>query len=163
MGASDISWGGIPLMLPSTLAMRYLHYEHDIIPERTIEPGARYRTRKCMDENVRGYRALKASLQRKISEIEAERNRAHTRPLESLSAKAVSMTNFTMNDYPRPSNRPYDHTEICFRPYYDAVRPMYKRRIFLQNTEPRAEEFMGYFDVRRKFITNPSEKLRQEL
>lgn len=24
----------------------------------------------------------------------------------------------------------------------------------------RAEEFMGYFDVRRKFVTNPSDKLK---
>ena len=53
MGASDVTWGGIPMILPSTLAMRYLHYERDIIPERCIEAGARYRTRKAMDENVR--------------------------------------------------------------------------------------------------------------
>lgn len=55
MGASDVTWGGIPMILPSTLAMRYLHYERNIIPERCIEVGARYRTRRAMDENVRDF------------------------------------------------------------------------------------------------------------
>ncbi|TRY73169.1 hypothetical protein TCAL_11055 [Tigriopus californicus] len=121
MGASELTWGGIPLILPSTLAMRYLKYERDIIPERCIEPGARYRVRKCMDENVRGYRRLKASLQNKIAVIENERQHAHTIETESLSSMVANMTHFTMNDYPRPADRPYDHTQVCFRPYYDTV------------------------------------------
>ena len=40
-------------MTPSTLAMRYLYYEQDIIPERRIETGQRYRARKNLLEHVR--------------------------------------------------------------------------------------------------------------
>lgn len=161
MGASEVSWGGIPMILPSNLAMRYLHYERNIIPERCIEPGARYRSRRCMDENLRGYRNLKKSLQRKILDIERERKRAHHVPREPLSSVAIKNASFDENSFPRPMDRPYDHKLVAFRPYYDSVRPMYKRRIIFGNTEPRSEEFMGYMDIRRKFLKNPSEKLKE--
>lgn len=46
-----MGWGGIPLMTPSTLAMRYLYYEK-VIPERCVEPGQRYRVRKNLAEHV---------------------------------------------------------------------------------------------------------------
>ena len=50
--ASEMGWGGIPLMRPSSLATRYQLYEKDIIPERRIEPGQRYRARKNLVEHV---------------------------------------------------------------------------------------------------------------
>ena len=50
--ASEMGWGGIPLMRPSSLATRYQLYERDIIPERRIEPGQRYRARKNLVEHV---------------------------------------------------------------------------------------------------------------
>lgn len=50
--ASEMGWGGMPLMRPSSLATRYQLYERDIIPERRIEPGQRYRARKNLAEHV---------------------------------------------------------------------------------------------------------------
>ena len=50
--ASEMMFGGIPFMTPSTLAMRYLYYEHNIIPERCIEDGQRYRARRNLVEHV---------------------------------------------------------------------------------------------------------------
>ena len=50
--ASEMGWGGMPLMRPSGLATRYQLYERDIIPERRIEPGQRYRARKNLAEHV---------------------------------------------------------------------------------------------------------------
>jgi len=41
--ASEMGWGGVPLMRPSNLATRYQLYEKNIIPERCIETGQRYR------------------------------------------------------------------------------------------------------------------------
>lgn len=149
------------MILPSPLAMRYLHYERNIIPERCIEVGARYRARKSLDENVRGYRHLKKSLQRKILDIERERRRAHANPRDSLGQLAVSNYNPDENALPRPADRPYDHTVVAFRPYYDSVRPRYKRRIIIGNTEPRYEEYMGMMDIRRRLMKNPSERMQE--
>ena len=50
--ASEMGWGGVPLMRPSNLATRYQLYERDIIPERCIETGQRYRARRNLVEHV---------------------------------------------------------------------------------------------------------------
>ena len=49
-----MGWGGVPLMRPSNLATRYQLYERDIIPERCIETGQRYRARRNLVEHVSG-------------------------------------------------------------------------------------------------------------
>ena len=86
---------------------------------------------------LRGYRMLKKSLQRKILEIERERRNAHASPKDSIGNLVVSNFTFDANSFPRPADRPYDHTVVAFRPFYDSVRPRYKRRILIGNTEPR--------------------------
>jgi len=52
MGASEISWGGLPFMLPSPTCFKYSQSAMQVVPERMIRIGARYRARKNMVEHV---------------------------------------------------------------------------------------------------------------
>ena len=52
MGASDIGFGGLPLLQPSQTCTRYLRNSTVVIPEKAIRIGARYRTRKNLAEHV---------------------------------------------------------------------------------------------------------------
>ena len=48
----DRGWGGLPMMFPSKTAMDYLWHRTDILPEEDIAPGAHYRARRAMLDNV---------------------------------------------------------------------------------------------------------------
>ena len=48
----DRGWGGLPIMFPSKTAMDYLWHRTDILPEEDIAPGAHYRARRAMLDNV---------------------------------------------------------------------------------------------------------------
>ena len=48
----DRGWGGLPMMFPSKTAMNYLWHRTDILPEEDIAPGAHYRARRAMLDNV---------------------------------------------------------------------------------------------------------------
>ena len=50
--ASDRMWGGLPFMVPSKTAMKYLHHAK-VIPEEDVPVGAHYRAREDMLQNVR--------------------------------------------------------------------------------------------------------------
>ena len=52
MGASDIGFGGLPLLQPSQTCTRYLRNSTVVVPEKAIRIGARYRTRKNLAEHV---------------------------------------------------------------------------------------------------------------
>ncbi len=102
--ASNMSWGGMPFLTPSPTCYKYLHEQTRVVPERSIRIGARYRARKNLVEHVsracrrpvracltprrrrglslsllqvRGYRLVKKSLQRRLAEIESDRKNAH--------------------------------------------------------------------------------------
>ena len=48
---ADRMWGGLPFIVPSNTAMKYLHHTK-VIPEDEIPAGAHYRARKDMLDNV---------------------------------------------------------------------------------------------------------------
>merc|ERR1711983_8996 len=75
--ASDRMWGGLPFMVPSKTAMKYLHHAK-VIPEEDVPVGAHYRAREDMLQNVRGYKMVKKGLSRRLLDIEHERTRAKT-------------------------------------------------------------------------------------
>merc|ERR1712241_832319 len=72
--ASDRMWGGLPFIVPSRTAMKYL-YHAKVINEDDVPVGAHYRAREDMLNNVRGYRKLKEGLSRRLTDIEHERHR----------------------------------------------------------------------------------------
>ena len=50
--ASDQMWGGLPFIVPSGTAMKYL-YHAKVINEEDVPVGAHYRAREDMLNNVR--------------------------------------------------------------------------------------------------------------
>ena len=50
--ASDTMWGGLPFIVPSGTAMKYL-YHSKVINEEDVPVGAHYRAREDMLNNVR--------------------------------------------------------------------------------------------------------------
>lgn len=50
--ASDRMWGGLPYIVPSRTAMKYL-YHAKVINEDDVPVGAHYRAREDMINNVR--------------------------------------------------------------------------------------------------------------
>jgi len=73
-------WGGLPFIVPSGTAMKYL-YHAKVINEEDVPVGAHYRAREDMLNNVRGYRIVKKGLSRRLSDIEHERRRAKSEVL----------------------------------------------------------------------------------
>ena len=59
--ASDRMWGGLPFMVPSKTAMKYLHHAK-VIPEEDVPVGAHYRAREDMLNNVRIIESLSGQL-----------------------------------------------------------------------------------------------------
>ncbi len=143
-------------MLPSTLCMHYLHTSTKVIPERQIRIGARYRTRRDLDEHVRGYRVIKKGLQRRLAEIEHDRRSAHyALPMAPDALWASLRSEAHVQDFPRPLGN------FLFRPtYYKG--PLFKSKIEIGWTEARHEPTLGIVDVRRKMFKNPSEKLNKD-
>merc|ERR1711860_317076 len=88
--ASDRMWGGLPFMVPSKTAMKYLHHAK-VIPEEDVPVGAHYRAREDMLQNVRGYRLVKKGLSRRLLDIEHEKRRAKSEvPFISTSGVSAS-------------------------------------------------------------------------
>jgi len=129
----DRGWGGLPMMFPSKTAMDYLWHRTDILPEEDIAPGAHYRARRAMLDNVRGYKEVKRGLQRRIHNIEMERRRARM-PESFISTSGVSKEEYRS--------------------------PFFRKKIQIGNTEPRHEKTLGLMDVRRRMFKNPSEQCR---
>jgi len=164
---TDIGWGGLPFIYPSSLAMKYLHHTK-VIPEEDIPVGAHYRARTDMLDNVRGYHMVKEGLKRRIIDIERERRRAQgvgdRKTLvkgpgtDQISTSGVSASYLTCgHEHENPMDPIYYHEKsCCFRPCYTRC-PIFKARTTIGNTEPRYEEFMGMVDVRKKVVKNPSE------
>jgi len=154
--ASDIMWGGLPFMVPSGTAMKYLHHAK-VIPEEEVPSGAHYRARKDMLDNVRGYSLVKKGLERRITQIEGERRRARSvEPFISTSGVSASYLS-SGHEHWAPMDPIFYHEKTCsFRNTYTRC-PLFKRRIAIGYTEPRVEEFMGYVDIRKKMAKNPSE------
>lgn len=158
--ASEIGWGGIPLMTPSTLCTRYLYHEK-VIPERCIETGQRYRARKNLVEHVRGYHLVKKDLQTLLANIEHERKMAHVEQPYMDSVKKWTIyyrDDHSLGDYARPMTSIH-----CCDKNTRSSRPILRTdRVLTFLTEPRAEEFLGLVDIRKKMIKNPSEKMQQQ-
>ncbi len=49
---SDRTWGGLPLLQPSSLCTKYSHKSTEVVDEESIRIGARYRARKDLVEHV---------------------------------------------------------------------------------------------------------------
>jgi hypothetical protein len=154
----DIGWGGVPVIRPSTLASRYLYYEDGLIPERCIETGARFRARKGIENTVRGYNMLKKEIRDSIADMEHERRLAHAN-IPQISTSGVSASKLSAGmEHTAPMDPIYYHDKCCsFRPAYTRC-PVFKRRLEIGFTEPRAEAFLGHVDIRRKMLKNPSEQ-----
>merc|ERR1712168_1333851 len=147
--ASDIMWGGLPFMVPSGTAMKYLHHAK-VIPEEEVPSGAHYRARKDMLDNVRGYGTVKKGLERRITQIEGERRRARSvEPFISTSGVSASYLS-AGHEYWAPMDPIfYYEKSCCFRPVLTRS-PLFKNRVKIGWTEPRHEETLGYVDVRKK-------------
>merc|ERR1712026_49050 len=155
--ASDRMWGGLPFIVPSGTAMKYLHHAK-VIPEEDVPVGAHYRAREDMLNNVRGYRLVKKGLSRRLLDIEHERRRAKSEvPFISTSGVSASYLS-SGHEHWAPMDPIYYHEKSCsFRNTYTRC-PIFKNRVSIGNTEARAEEFMGLVDIRKKMTKNPSEK-----
>merc|ERR1712004_949875 len=154
--ASDRMWGGLPFMVPSKTAMKYLHHAK-VIPEEDVPVGAHYRAREDMLQNVRGYRLVKKGLSRRLLDIEHEKRRAKSEvPFISTSGVSASYLSGG-HEHWAPMDPIYYHEKSCsFRNTYTRC-PIFKSRVTIGNTEPRAEEFMGLVDIRKRLAKNPSE------
>lgn len=128
--ASDLMWGGLIYMQPSTLATNYMHHTK-VIPERMIRTGARYRARKNLVEHVRGYKETKKDLHQLLANIDHERKCAHYHLPERQEALNYNlrMAQHT-DDFPRPTN-------FFFRTTYGPKCPLFKPKVDIGNTEPR--------------------------
>lgn len=166
---TDIGWGGLPFIYPSNLCMKYLHHTKTI-PEDEIPVGAHYRARTDMMENVRGYRMVKEGLKRRIVDIERERRKAQssgcdrktlvTGPgTDQISTSGVTASYLGVgHEHWSPMDPIFYHEKSCsFHPTYTRC-PVFKNRIKIGMTEPRAEKFLGMIDIRKKMVKNPSEK-----
>merc|ERR1712087_74700 len=89
--ASDRMWGGLPFIVPSNTAMKYMFHEK-VINEEDVPVGAHYRAREDMLNNVRGYRIVKKGLSRRLTDIEHERRRAKSEvPYISTSGSLITV------------------------------------------------------------------------
>ena len=52
MSASELGFGGLPILQPSQLCVRYSRASFDVVAEEDIRIGARYRARKDLVEHV---------------------------------------------------------------------------------------------------------------
>merc|ERR1712109_325435 len=154
--ASDRMWGGLPFIVPSRTAMKYL-YHAKVINEDDVPVGAHYRAREDMLNNVRGYRIVKKGLSRRLTDIEHERRRAKSEvPFISTSGVSAS-TLSTGDEYWQPMDPIYYYNKsTCFRPILTRC-PIFKNRVTIGRTEPRMEEFIGHVNILKKMAKNPSE------
>merc|ERR1711874_333876 len=58
----DIGWGGVPRMSPSDTALRYLNDSVKVRAECGLPAGGHLRSRRIMEEELRGYKQGKADL-----------------------------------------------------------------------------------------------------
>merc|ERR1712010_18256 len=89
--ASDRMWGGLPFIVPSNTAMKYMFHEK-VINEEDVPVGAHYRAREDMLNNVRGYHNVKKGLSRRLSDIEHERRLAKSE-IPYISTSGVTAVN----------------------------------------------------------------------
>jgi len=161
--ASEMGWGGVPLMRPSNLATRYQLYERDIIPERCIETGQRYRARRNLVEHVRGFRIIKRSLQRRLADIEHERKMAHHEEpyMDRVKKWTIYYRDFTGSggELPRPTGT---SIHCCDRNTRSSRPLLLTDRCITLLSQPRAEEFLGLVDIRKRMIKNPSEAMKKD-
>jgi len=138
--ASDRMWGGLPFIVPSRTAMKYL-YHAKVIAEDEVPVGAHYRAREDMINNVRGYRLVKRGLSRRLQDIEHERRRAKSE-VPFISTSGVSSSYLTTgHEYWAPMDPIFYHCpSCCFRPCLTRC-PTFKRRVQIGWTEPRLNIF----------------------
>ncbi|CAB4062548.1 unnamed protein product [Lepeophtheirus salmonis] len=67
--ASELGFGGLPLLVPSNTAYKYLHHTK-VIDQEDVPVGASYRAKSDMEKSVRGYKEVQKGIQRRISEME---------------------------------------------------------------------------------------------
>merc|ERR1711994_1037115 len=151
--ASDQMWGGLPFIVPSGTAMKYL-YHAKVINEEDVPVGAHYRAREDMLNNVRGYRLVKKGLQRRLCDIEHERRRAN-KEIPFISTSGVSASYLSNgHEYWAPMDPIYYHEKsCCFRNTYTRC-PIFKRRVEIGWTEPR----LNLFDNKDKEKKQPQSK-----
>jgi len=138
--ASDRMWGGLPYIVPSKTAMKYL-YHAKVIEEEEVPVGSHYRAREDMLQNVRGYRTVKQGLSRRLQNIEHERRRAKSEvPFISTSGVTASYLS-SGHEHWAPMDPIYYHEKsCCFRNTYTRC-PIFKNRVTIGNTMPRLNIF----------------------
>jgi len=95
--ASDRMWGGLPFIVPSNTAMKYMFHEK-VINEEDVPVGAHYRAREDMLNNVRGYKVVKKGLSRRLTDIEHERRLAKSE-IPFISTSGVTAVNRRRGTY----------------------------------------------------------------
>merc|ERR1711862_893187 len=106
--------------------------------------------REDMLQNVRGYKMVKKGLSRRLLDIEHEKRRAKSEvPFISTSGVSASYLSGG-HEHWAPMDPIYYHEKSCsFRNTYTRC-PIFRSRVTIGNTEPRAEEFMGLVDIRKR-------------
>jgi len=138
--ASDRMWGGLPYIVPSKTAMKYL-YHAKVIEEEEVPVGSHYRAREDMLQNVRGYRTVKQGLSRRLVDIEHERRLAKV-DIPFISTSGVSASYLSSgHEYWAPMDPIfYYEKSTCFRPILTRC-PLFKNRVTIGNTMPRLNIF----------------------
>eukprot|EP00096_Caligus_rogercresseyi_P016235 TRINITY_DN882_c0_g1_i1.p1 TRINITY_DN882_c0_g1~~TRINITY_DN882_c0_g1_i1.p1 ORF type:complete len:160 (-),score=28.25 TRINITY_DN882_c0_g1_i1:81-560(-) len=148
--ASELGFGGVPLLVPSNTALKYLHHAK-VMDKSEVPVGASYRAKTDMESSVRGYREVKRGIQRRLSEMEKIKTMNRTEwPILSTSGVSASKLNNSGHEHFAPMDPIFYHEKSCsFRNTYSRC-PLFKRKIMIGWTEPRNEESLGYMDIRRK-------------
>merc|ERR1712130_601211 len=120
----DVGFGGVPFVLPSKTAIKYLSGAVKVKRESAITTGARYNARKTMERELSGHKQAREDMMESYEKFEKERWRARTEP-KQRTCSGVSSS------------------------YLGEVRTN-KTSSCLGWTEPRVEYYIGMTDIRKR-------------
>jgi len=147
-------WGGVPFRVPSKTAIKYLggiRTVPDLKRECDLPIGGRYNARKTMEREIPGHKRVQRDMLRSKERLEEQARRARSEP-EPDHCSITSPSKLSAgHEYSAPLDPVYYHEKSCsFRSTLTRC-PLFKNRVTIGMTEPRAESFLGMLDLRKTF------------
>eukprot|EP00091_Calanus_sinicus_P016567 TRINITY_DN359_c0_g1_i4.p1 TRINITY_DN359_c0_g1~~TRINITY_DN359_c0_g1_i4.p1 ORF type:complete len:169 (-),score=46.85 TRINITY_DN359_c0_g1_i4:65-571(-) len=147
----DIGWGGVPRMVPSDIALKYLNDNVKVQAESDLPAGGHLRSRRILEEELRGHKQGKLDLLESYNQfyLEKKRLRRDAKPMTCSGVRPSKLS--AGNEYKAPMDPIYYHQKQCAFGPVNTRCPMFrstKPGAGLGWTEPRMEAFLGLVDRR---------------
>jgi len=146
----DIGWGGVPIVIPSDTALKYLNGFQKVLKEKDLPAGAHLRATRIM-ENIRGFKNCKKDLTESYDNYHHHVKRLikDSKPMTNSGVRSTKMK--AGNEYKFPMDPIFYHNKQCAFGPSNTRCPMFRSNkpgSGLGWTEPRKESFIGLVDRR---------------